>query len=338
MSISVFPESDCRGRRTLKERESGSPAGEEQQGVRFRADQSHYYKSGTGSGGMVNVTKVTGILDALLEDPDVRVHSEVLETYRAWEEKNPFNEGIGWGNEPWSQEEMPLDEALLEKAARTSETALVIIGRTAGEEQDSRDMPGSYRLSELEAEMIAKVRKAFSKMVVILNVGSIIDMSFVAEYAPDAVLYAWQGGMVGGLGTVDVLTGRVSPSGKLSDTIAHKIEDYPAHPYFGDPVRNFYAEDIYVGYRYFETFAPEKVLYPFGFGLSYTTFSREKILFEKCEGGFCFRVLIRNTEMYPARKSFRSISKHLRVFLESRQDRFWPSRKQRNLCPAKRKS
>lgn len=278
----------------------------------FGRIQSHYYKSGTGSGGMVNVTKVTGILDALLEDADVHVNSDVLEMYRTWEEKNPFNEGIGWGNEPWSQEEMPLDEALLEKAARTSDTALVIIGRTAGEEQDSRDMPGSYRLSELEGEMIAKVRKAFSRMVVILNVGAIIDMSFVAEYTPDAVLYAWQGGMVGGLGTVDVLTGRVSPSGKLSDTIAHKIEDYPAHPYFGDPVRNFYAEDIYVGYRYFETFAPEKVLYPFGFGLSYTTFSREKILFEKCDGGFCFRVLIRNTGNVPGKEV-------IQIYLEAPQ-------------------
>ena len=78
--------------------------------------------------------------------------------------------------------------------------------------------------------------------------------------------------MTGGTGTADVLTGKISPCGKLTDTIAKHVEDYPSAPYFGDPVRNFYSEDIYVGYRYFETFAPDKVLYPFGFGLSYTTF------------------------------------------------------------------
>ncbi|MBQ5332520.1 MAG: fibronectin type III-like domain-contianing protein, partial [Oscillospiraceae bacterium] len=100
----------------------------------------------------------------------------------------------------------------------------------------------------------------------------IIDMSFVEKYSPDAVLYIWQGGMVGGLGTADVLTGKVSPSGKLPDTIARSVSDHPSDKYFGDNERNFYAEDIYVGYRYFETFAPEKVMYPFGFGLSYTEF------------------------------------------------------------------
>ena len=70
----------------------------------------------------------------------------------------------------------------------------------------------------------------------------------------------------------DVLTGRVNPCGRLSDTIARSIEDYPSSSCFGDQYRNFYTEDIYVGYRYFETTAKDKVLYPFGFGLSYTHF------------------------------------------------------------------
>ena len=76
--------------------------------------------------------------------------------------------------------------------------------------------------------------------------------------------------MIGGTGTADVLTGKVSPSGKLPDTIAYSVSDYPSHEYFGNTRRNFYCEDIYVGYRYFETFAPEKVQYPFGFCLSYS--------------------------------------------------------------------
>ena len=246
----------------------------------FGRIQTHYYKSGTGSGGMVNVSKVTGILDALLDCPDVSVNQHLLDVYREWESNHPFNLGIGWGNEPWSQEEMPVSEDLVCTIAKDTDTAIVIIGRTAGEEQDNHNNPGAYQLSDIEADMLLKVRNAYKRMVVILNVGGIIDMSFVEEYKPDAVLYGWQGGMVGGSGTVDVLTGKVSPSGKLTDTIARSISDYPADPFFGDRVRNFYSEDIYVGYRYFETVAADKVLYPFGFGLSYSSFSIKPEFFE----------------------------------------------------------
>ena len=234
--------------------------------------QTHYYKSGTGSGGMVNVDKVTGILDALLEEGHVEVNQELLCTYREWEKQNPFDEGIGWGNEPWCQKEMPLSHELVNAAARESDYALVIIGRTAGEDQDNFNRPGSYLLTGEEEDMLGKVREAFSKMVVILNVGNIMDMGFVDRYDPDAVLYAWQGGMAGGLGTLDVLLGYVSPCGKLADTIAGRVEDYPSDANFGSRDVDFYVEDIYVGYRYFETAAREKVRYPFGFGLSYTDF------------------------------------------------------------------
>jgi beta-glucosidase len=86
-------------------------------------------------------------------------------------------------------------------------------------------------------------------------------------------MYVWQGGQEGGHGVLDVLTGRVNPCGKLTDTIAFDIKDYPSSKYFGDKLKNYYKEDIYVGYRYFETFAKERVQYPFGFGLSYTEFT-----------------------------------------------------------------
>lgn len=90
-------------------------------------------------------------------------------------------------------------------------------------------------------------------------------MKWVREFDPAAVLYAWQGGQEGGNGVCDVLTGRVNPCGKLTDTIAEDISDYPSTSNFGDLQKNYYKEDIYVGYRYFETFAKDKVLYPFGF-------------------------------------------------------------------------
>lgn len=238
----------------------------------FGRIQSHYYKSGTGSGGMVNVVRAIGILDALLEDPEVKVNEDLLAAYREWEKTNPFDPGLGWGNEPWSQKEMPLADELVAKIAAETDTAVVLIGRLAGEEKDNQDLPGSYRLTDAERDMLARVRAAFPRMIVVLNVGNIIDISFDREFGPDAILYAWQGGMVGGLGICDVLTGRVNPSGKLTDTIAYRVEDYPSHDFFGGTDFNFYAEDIYVGYRYFETAAPERVAYPFGFGLSYTTF------------------------------------------------------------------
>ena len=168
---------------------------------------------------------------------------------------------------------MPLDPSLVSEIGAACRTALVIIGRTAGEEQDNRAAEGSYLLTADEREMLRLVRAHFERVVVLLNVGNIMDMGFVDEYSPDAVLYVWQGGMTGGTGTAQVLTGKVSPSGKLPDTIARSVKDYPSDAYFGDRNANCYAEDIYVGYRYFETFAPEKVRYPFGFGLSYTTFS-----------------------------------------------------------------
>ena len=247
-----------------------------QEGTRvsiFGRIQTHYYKSGTGSGGMVNVSKVTNIVEGLMESDVVTVNEELLNTYKKWEESHPFDEGEGWGNEPWSQEEMEVSEELVKQAAGQSDVAIVIIGRTAGEDQDNSDTKGAYRLTDIEEDMLSKVRSSFSKMVVLLNVGGIIDMNYFDTCKPDAVLYVWQGGMTGGSGTADVLTGKVSPSGKLTDTIAYHIEDYPSHEYFGDEVRNYYCEDIYMGYRYFETFAKDKVKYPFGYGLSYTSFS-----------------------------------------------------------------
>ena len=237
----------------------------------FGRIQFHYYKSGTGSGGMVNVSTVTNIVDGLQES-GIKLNQELLDVYHKWDNENPFDLGDGWGKEPWSQKEMPLEDSLAARAAKRCQTAIAVIGRTAGEEQDNSLTEGSFLLSSDEKQMLTTVRRHFSKMIVLLNVGNIIDMNELLEIAPDAILYVWQGGMTGGTGTADVLTGKISPCGKLTDTIAKHVEDYPSAPYFGDPVRNFYSEDIYVGYRYFETFAPDKVLYPFGFGLSYTTF------------------------------------------------------------------
>ena len=231
----------------------------------------HYYKSGLGSGGLVNTRYVVGILDALKDCKEIRLDEKLMGIYEDWIRENPFDEGQGWGRVPWCQKEMEVTDEML-GCARDNDVSLVIIGRTAGEDQDNNAGPGSYCLTETEEDMIRRVCQVSKRTVVVLNVGNIIDMSWVEKYHPQAVLYAWQGGQEGGNGVADVLTGKVCACGKLTDTIAQSIEDYPSTENFGDPFKNYYKEDIYVGYRYFETFAKDKVLYPFGYGVSYTSF------------------------------------------------------------------
>lgn len=241
--------------------------------------QFHYYKSGTGSGGMVNVNRVIGIYDALKEIENdtgvIKVYEPLCDIYREWEKTNPVVEGVGWGMEPNSQAEMPLSDEVLEEAAPHCYCAVCVIARIAGEDADNKYTKGCYLLTDEEMDMLKKARRYFERVVVVINSGNAIDMRFVKETEVDAVLYAWQGGMIGGLGTADALTGAVNPSGKLTDTLAYSLEDYPSYANFGDSRIAKYEEDVYVGYRYFETFAKDKVLYPFGYGLSYTDFNIE---------------------------------------------------------------
>ncbi len=250
------------------------PLGKGEKIALFGRGQFNYYKSGTGSGGLVNTSYVTGIREALKESSFV-LNEKLQAVYEAWLKENPYDAGAGWAGEPWFQKEMPLTKELVDEAKKESDTAVIVIGRTAGEDQDNKAEAGSYLLTEAEEEMLSLVCASFTRTVVLLNVGNIIDMKWVERYQPAAVLYVWQGGQEGGNGVLDVLEGTVTPSGKLTDTIARDIADYPSTGNYVDEKRNVYQEDIYVGYRYFETFAKDKVLYPFGFGLSYTTFAVE---------------------------------------------------------------
>ncbi|MFD0673882.1 glycoside hydrolase family 3 C-terminal domain-containing protein [Cohnella sp. GCM10027633] len=243
----------------------------------FGRTQIDYYRSGTGSGGSVNVAYTTNLLGGLRGKKQIKVNEELASVYERWIERNPFdNGGGGWAAEPWHQKEMPLTDELVSAARAKSDKAIVVIGRTAGEDQDNADAPGSYRLTPEEIAMLKQVTNRFEQVAVVLNVSNIIDMSWMndATYVHPirAVIYAWHGGMEGGNAIADVLAGDVTPSGKLTDTIAYAIGDYPSTANYGDEFRSVYAEDIYVGYRYFETFAPDKVQYEFGYGLSYTTF------------------------------------------------------------------
>ncbi|MBS3991455.1 MAG: glycoside hydrolase family 3 protein [Erysipelothrix sp.] len=243
----------------------------------FGRIQNSYYKSGTGSGGLVNVDYTISILDGLRHSGVAIVDETLAATYQDWVIEHPFEKGAGWGQEPWSQVEMEVSDDLVASAAGRNDLAVVIIGRTAGEDQDARNEAGSYLLTELELSLIEKVSQHFRRCAVVLNVGNIIDMNWVNTYQVPSVMYVWQGGMEGGNAVADVLCGKSSPSGKLSNTISIDLDDVYSTKNFGRTDYNIYQEDIYVGYRYFETFAQDRVLYPFGFGLSYTEFKIETV-------------------------------------------------------------
>lgn len=261
----------------------------------FGRIQTHYYNSGTGSGGMVNTDYVLSLRESFESDTDFNINKNIAAIYDEWIEKNPFDEGNGWATEPYSQKEMPLDEEVVKKAAKESETAVIILGRLSGEDRDNTEDKGSYNLTDGEEEVLKVVSKYFGKTCVLINSGNIIDMKWVEKYDIDAVMYLWQGGERGALAAADLISGRMTPCGKLTDTIAADITDYPAYKNFGDDNEADYEEDIYVGYRYFETFAKDKVVYPFGFGLSYTSFEKKPLnVFEK-NGTVTVEYSVKNT-------------------------------------------
>ncbi len=257
----------------------------------FGRIQYNYIKSGTGSGGMVNTPYIVDIKTALKDE--LAINENLDNIYQEWLKDNPFDYGTGWAQEPWCQTEMTLNEKIVQDAASYSDIAIVVIGRLAGEDKDNSATKGSYLLTDEEERMLKLVSDNFKSTIVLLNVGNIIDMKFINKCSVDALMYVWQGGAEGGNGVKDILMGYTSPSGKLSDTIAFDIEDYPSTKNYGHEKTNIYEEDIFVGYRYFETFAPEKVLYPFGFGLSYAKFKIELLNFTY-DNNYNFEVKVEN--------------------------------------------
>ena len=163
------------------------------------------YKSGTGSGGLVNAPYAVSVTEGL-ENAGIKINKELLRLYEDFEKEHPFDKGIGWAKEPYCQTEMPLTEEIVRKAAGTSDAAIVIIGRSSGEDKDAAPEKGSYYLTDEERSMLSLVCSRFRRTAVLLNTGAIMDMSWVSEFDPAAVMYIWQGGSEGGNGAADVLT------------------------------------------------------------------------------------------------------------------------------------
>ena len=277
-----------------------------------------YVKGGGGSGD-VTVAYIRNLYEGLKMQKDVvSIFEPLCDYYRKDVERQ-----YAQGSVPGMTIEPEVPQELLNEAKAYADTAVISICRFSGEgwdrksivDTDNKNMGegeldmavrsskifanGDFCLSAEEAAMVETVKKNFSKVVVVMNVGGMVDTSwFVREDAIGAVLMAWQGGMEGGLAAAELLAGKGNPSGKLSDTFAQTLEDYPSTGDFHES-RDYvnYTEDIYVGYRYFETVpgADQKVNYPFGFGLSYTTFQTDVLPAEEKDGQVRIQVQITNT-------------------------------------------
>lgn len=173
-----------------------------------------------------------------------------------------------------------LTDDVMARAKNFSDTAIIVIGRTSAENSDLS--PEILSLSDAERAMVDKVASTFSEVIVLFNIGNVMEMGFLDEYESiKAAAIIWIPGEFGMRAVGQMLKGEVNPSGRLADTVAYSIYDHPStqnfgtYEYDGGEYYVEYQEGIYVGYRYFETFAKDKVQYPFGYGLSYTTFTKE---------------------------------------------------------------
>jgi beta-glucosidase len=238
---------------------------------------------GLTNGGFITNDELKGIYTAFIKDAETKKGPS----------KNPF--AFMGGKDPVA--EMDVSNDLAKKIAEKADAALITIGRNAGEGRDRTDTDGDFRLTVTEIDMIKNVSEAFhakgKKAIVVLNIAGVIETSSWSKL-PDAVLLAWQPGQEGGNSVVDVLSGKVNPSGKLAVTFPLTYTDAPSAKNFPGvaeksdkkddapdqsgfsfmrrtPWEVVYEDDIYVGYRYYNTFKVP-VAYEFGYGLSYTKF------------------------------------------------------------------
>ena len=194
-----------------------------------------------------------------------------------------------------------LTDRIIKNAQEYSDTAVIVIGRTGTEGGDID--AGTLRLSDNERAMTEKVCSAFKNVIVIFNTGNIMEMGWLEEYESiKAALEVWIPGEFGFEALAEVLTGKINPSGRLNDTVPYSIDDCPSSKNFGDyTFKNStskyveYQEGIYVGYRYFETMAKDKVQFPFGYGLSYTTFKQSIVSKSTAKNTVSVGVKVTNT-------------------------------------------
>ncbi len=273
--IDLSRKAACEGMVLLKNDNSLLPLKNGTRIALFGKASADYVKGGGGSGD-VTVAYTRNLCDAMdikEKEHKIRVFTDLSDYYRK-EVKKQYSEG----RNPGGTYETEVPDELVTKAKAFADVAIISICRFSWEGGDRKGIKGDgdFYLTEAEEKMVKTVTDNFERVVVVLNVGGIVDTSwFKNNDRIEAVLLAWQAGMEGGLAEADIICGDANPSGKLTDTFAACFDDYPSSYNFNES-ENYaeYTEDIYVGYRYFETIpdAQKCVNYPFGYGLSYTTF------------------------------------------------------------------
>lgn len=301
--VTASPEHIALSRRTAQEgavllKNNGNllPLAPDARVALFGKGSFDYVKGGGGSGD-VTVAYVKNLYDGLKEE-GISLYEPLSDFYRDYVERR-----YEAGDVPGLMAEPALPQSLVDSARGNADVAVIVLSRFSGEGWDREpvfyqepdypwpdelNMPrkakdifpkGDYYLTGEEQRMVNQVCAAFDKVAVVLNAGGVVDVSwFCEDDRISSALLAWQGGMEGGRAIAALLAGKANPCGKLPDTFARDLSDYPSTARFHDsPHYVEYTEDIYVGYRYFETLpgAAERVCYPFGYGLSYTSFALE---------------------------------------------------------------
>lgn len=253
----------------------------------FGIGQHQYRITATGAS-LINPRWKPTFMEAVADHSRFSVNEELAEFYKSGKAGTP-------------------ERAMLERTKAKSDTALIFLTRHSGEMQDNRPIKGQYYLSDREMEMVKAVAEIFDKTVLILNTGYPVDMRWTKELGIKSILYTGFAGMLSSYALVEILDGRTNPSGKISDTwpwdyydnIVSKNQPVldegaktPADADLG--VHIYYEEDIYVGYRYFDTFGVPAA-FSFGHGLSYTTFDKTVSGFERTEHGVALDVTVTNT-------------------------------------------
>ena len=291
----------------LKNEESALPFAKGTKLALFGKGTVDYVKGGGGSGD-VTVSYIKNLYDGLTELGDsVSIYKALVDFY-----KKDIDTQYAEGKLPGMTKEPALCDELCKGARAFTDTAVITICRFSGEDWDRKSTydkqepkedelfeDGDFYLSHAEKAMVEQVKKYFDKIIVVLNVGGMVDTEwFISDNKIKSVLLAFQGGMEGGSATAELLFGIGNPSGKLCDTFAKRLEDYPSSYNFHESDSYVdYTEDIYVGYRYFETIpgAAQKVNYPFGYGLSYTAFDWSVISVTENDDTISVDVSITNT-------------------------------------------
>ena len=310
----------------LKNKSAALPMSKNNEIALFGVTSYDFIAGGTGSGN-VNRPYVVDLMSGL-SNVGFSLEPELDAFYKDYMKAEALRcERINGNNKWFIDRERAIEvipDELIVKAAANADDAVITIGRVFGEGKD-RDYYHSYLLSDREKELISKVSESFhkagKKVTVILNVGGLVEMTSWQDKV-DAIVLCWQPGQEGGNTVASVLSGDVNPSGHLPATISTEYALEPTAKNFPQvyadkpfnysyyrqlldrklplhTVRNIdyteYEEGIYVGYRYFNTFAPKAVAYPFGFGLSYTTFDFNDMTVESAGDGWDVTVTVTNS-------------------------------------------